>query len=981
MTTLVGLSKTSFRSSPSISLPRSPDCGKLSSLSKHFKDRDDLDIGTGIAFGPFRLLVTERLLEKAGVPVPLGSRALDILILLAERAGEVVSKRDLISRVWPDLTVDENSLRVHIVSLRKALGDGKAGARYVTNVTGRGYCFVAPITQAVKSKFPSIREAAGSEQPQTLPLRLSRMVGRDATVRTISERLEAQRFVTIHGPGGIGKTTVAVWVGHAQLAAFEGAVCFVDLGTLKNPSLVPSAVASALGLPVQSSDPTPDLIHFLRNRRMLLILDNCEHVIDIAATLAARIFQQAPRVAILATSREVLKVEGEHIYRLSALECPPEGIELTAAQILAFPAAHLFAERAAAGGFQFRLTDEDAAIVAEICRKLDGVALAIELAAGRVDTYGLLETAGLLDNRLSLFWHGQRTALSRHRTLATMVDWSHDLLTDVERTVLRRLSIFVGFFKLEAAQAVAADDLDATQIADAVGRLAAKSLISVDACGPTMRYRLLDATRNYAFAKLVDCGEEDAVARRHAVYCRAFLERADGDDNRRSIYMEHLGNVRAALQWSFDRGDVALGIALAAVATRLFLELSLLNECRRWTERALSMLNDAALGTQDEMKLQEALGLSLMFTIGNNKQAHAALSRGLELAEKFPDRINQFRLIGRLHLYHRRAGNLRLMLKFAMRAMAIAKQMADPVGIAAANSLVGVSRHLVGNQTDSRAHLEMALVRLPFSNRTKASDFGFYRERARIALARTLWLQGYPDQAVRIARQVVSEPATFEPVTLCIVLIWGFSVFRWTGDWASGEECVERLIPHAERHSLTAYRAVGFGLAGEMLIKRGEIEAGMDLLRGSMQTLHADQYTLYATEFNAALADGFAMTGRIDQALATIDQTIARVSRDGNFLMPELLRARGKLLEQTADERGAEACFLRSIELAGRQSALSWRLRASTDLARLRFSRGRCEEARKLLAETYACFNEGFHTVDLRAAKQTLEDMSQTIVG
>ncbi len=968
MTSSVGLSKASFCSSLSGS---SSDISKSSVLPRHF------DVRQGVAFGPFRLFVAERLLEKAGVPVSLGSRALDILILLLERAGEVVSKDDLFSRVWPNLTVDENSLRVHMVSLRKALGDGQAGARYVTNVSGRGYCFVAPIVHADKLKLASTIEGTNSEQPQTLPPRLSRMVGRDATVCTISERLKTQRFVTILGPGGIGKTTVAVCVGHAQLAVFEGAVCFLDFGTLKDPSLVPSAVASTLGLAVQSNDPTSDLIHFLRSRRLLLIFDNCEHVIDVVAALAVRIFQQAPSVAILATSREALKVEGEHIYRLSVLESPPAGIELTAAQVLAYPAAHLFAERVAAGGLQFDLTDEDAAIVTKICRKLDGIALAIELAAGRVNAYGLRETAALLDNRLSLSWDGQRTALPRQRTLAATVDWSHDLLTEVERTVFRRLSIFVDFFKLEAAQAVASSDLDGLQIADAVGQLAAKSLISANTCGSTMRYRMLDATRAYAFAKLVDGGEEDAVARKHTVYYRSLLQCADSRRNERSFYGEHLGNVRAALEWSFGRGEIALGISLASAATRLFLELSLLSECRRCAERALSILDRAARGTQVEMELQAALGLSLMFTIGNSEQARAALSRGLELAEKCPNRANEFRLIGWLHMYHRRAGNLGLMLKFAMRAMAVAKVIADPVGIAAANSLLGVSHHLIGNQNDARTHLEMALSRLPSCNHTETNDFGFYPERARIALARTLWLLGHPEQAVRVAKRAISEPAAAaEPVTYCITLIWGFSVFRWAGDWAGAEGCIERLIPYADRHSLTPYRAVGFGLKGEMLIKRGKIESGMDLLRGSLGALHADQYRLYATEFSNTLASGLALTGRLDQAITMIDEAIARVRSDGSFLTPELLRARGKFLEQAADERGAEECFLRSIELAGQQSALSWRLRASTNLARLRFRRGCREEARKSLAETYARFNEGFHTADLRAAKRALEDMS-----
>src|SRR3984893_4944711 len=241
--------------------------------------------GDVITFGPFRLFAAQRLIERAGVPVHLGGRALDILILLTEQAGKVVSKHDLMARVWPGVTVDEGSLRVHVASLRKALRDGKAGARYVTTLSGQGYCFVAPITRA-NAPGPSVARRPMPDQPRHLPARLTRMVGRDQTVQEISALLAAERFVTIVGPGGIGKTTVAVSVGHELLTEFAGAVHFFDLGPINDPLLVPSSVASTLGLPVQSSDPTPGLIALLRNKRMLLILDSCEHVIETSPRLA-----------------------------------------------------------------------------------------------------------------------------------------------------------------------------------------------------------------------------------------------------------------------------------------------------------------------------------------------------------------------------------------------------------------------------------------------------------------------------------------------------------------------------------------------------------------------------------------------------------------------------------------------------------------------------------------------------------------------
>ena len=425
-----------------------------------------------VSFGPFRLYAAQRLIERAGAPLHLGARALDILIVLVEQASKVVSKNDLMARVWPGVTVDEGSLRVHVAALRKALGDGEAGARYVTTLSGQGYCFVAPVSRSGAPRPPVLESSTKPDHAHNLPARLTRMVGRDQIVQEISDQLKTERFVTIAGPGGIGKTTVAVSVGHELLAAFAGAVHFFDLGPLNDPLLVPSAVASTLGLLVQSKDPTPGLIAFLRDKRMLLILDSCEHVIETAAALAERIFEEAPQVHILATSRESLRVEGEHVHRLLPLGSPPDDAGLTAAQALGFPAVQLFVERAIASGRRFELNDSDAPVVGGICRKLDGIALAIELAAGRANACSIQETMALLNDRFKLLWEGRRTALPRHQTLSATLDWSYNLLSEHERLVLSRLSVFVGIFTLEAARAVAAaDDVDETQVVTAeIGR-------------------------------------------------------------------------------------------------------------------------------------------------------------------------------------------------------------------------------------------------------------------------------------------------------------------------------------------------------------------------------------------------------------------------------------------------------------------------------------------------------------------------------
>ncbi len=541
----------------------------------------------GIAFGPFRLSVTERLLKKDGESIALGSRALDILIALLDRAGDVINNKDLIARVWPNVTVDESSLRVHLTSLRKALGDGNSDTRYIVNVPGRGYCFVAPITRETTSATPPAMTPRYPEQSGCLPPRLMRMVGRDELIRELAEQIESRRLITLHGPGGIGKTTAAIALGHSLLSRFDNAVHLVDLGLISDPILVPGLLASALGIPVQSSDPSAAVVNFLRDRRILLILDSCEHVIDTIAGLAERIAQEAPQLSIIATSREPLRIEGEHVHRLSPLQSPPDDAELTTEHTLSFPAAHLLVERAVAGNHQFRLDDADAPVVAGICRKLDGIALAIELAAGRISTHGLHETAALLDKRMNLLWRGRRTASPRHQTMTATLDWSYDLISEREQTVLRRLSIFVGTFSLETAQAIATDEkLDVIGVTDAMEQLAAKSLIStVKTSESSTRYRLLDTTRAYARAKLEDLGESPSVNRRHACYWQCRLEaianraitgQSEGDETR----LEDIGSIRAALEYSLsDHSDTDLGIMLAAASAPLFTNFSLLSEC------------------------------------------------------------------------------------------------------------------------------------------------------------------------------------------------------------------------------------------------------------------------------------------------------------------------------------------------------------------------------------------------------------------
>jgi predicted ATPase/DNA-binding winged helix-turn-helix (wHTH) protein len=471
-----------------------------------------------LRFGPFELSIGERVLRRDGVVLPLGGRAHDILIYLTGRPGEVIAKQELIDHVWSDVTVEEGSLRVHVAAIRKALGDGQFGNRYIANIKGRGYSFVGtvvPLAGGTENRNAKFRHQG------RLPVRPIMMIGRETVVSEVTNKLRNERFVTLLGPGGIGKTTIALAVGRAAAEEFGGEVYFVDLESLIDPRHVAGAVAASLGLELKSRDSDLELVDLVRSRKLLIILDSCEHVIEAVALLAEQLHQETEQIYLLTTSRELLKVRGEHCYRVPRLDYPPEGSEQTANAVLRYPAVQLFVQRVAARAGSFVLTDEEAPFVAEMCRRLDGMPLAIELAAGQAAAIGLKNTVA----RFELLKLSHRTAVPRHRTLKATLDWSYDLLSDGERIVLRRIAPFVGHFTLEGARYVAGElGIGTGEIFDAIAGLVEKSLIATRIDETQARYRLLDATRAYALEKLEEHAEVDVVVRRHAAYVAAYLE-------------------------------------------------------------------------------------------------------------------------------------------------------------------------------------------------------------------------------------------------------------------------------------------------------------------------------------------------------------------------------------------------------------------------------------------------------------------------
>ncbi len=552
-----------------------------------------------LAFGRFTLTVSRRELTANGEPVPLGARAIDILLHLAVRAGTVVSKEALLAAVWPDRVVEDNNLTVHMSALRRVLGDGRDGMRFIQTVPGRGYCFVAPVVTLTTGDVPR-RSPEPARTADNLPPQTTSFIGREVDKSAIRQRLAGHRLVTVTGVGGIGKTRIAVQVGLELRPDYQHGVWLVDLGPVSDPRLLVQAVAAVLNVGGTRPDTVDLLTEFLRPLHLLLILDNCEHLISRAAEVTQAILNECPRVSVLATSREALAIPGETIYRVPPLPFPPDEAGLDAAAALRHASVQLFAERAAATVANFTLDDATAPDVARICRRLDGIALAIEMAVPRLAVLSPAQLAERLNERFRLLIGPARGALPRHRTLRAVIDWSYELLREPERTLLRRLSVFSSSANFAAVVAVmaehAADDWD---VLDLLTALVDKSLVVADAAGAEPRYRLLETTRQYAAEKLAESGEA-AARRRHAAHFADVFERAEAEwpTANSAAWLETYGpdveNLRSALDWAFGPdGDVAVGLRLVAHSYPLWWDLPqlALHESSRWFDLAAARID------------------------------------------------------------------------------------------------------------------------------------------------------------------------------------------------------------------------------------------------------------------------------------------------------------------------------------------------------------------------------------------------------
>ena len=906
-----------------------------------------------VQFGPYRIHPRQRLVLEAGRPLRLGRRAVEILLILLEQAGNVVSKQELIARVWPKSVVEDGNLRVHMAALRKALGDGQAGQRYIVTVAQRGYSFVAPLSIEPMS-LPN--DGAPSSQGHNLPLRRTRMIGRQALIDSLVQQLPERRFITLTGAGGIGKTTVALRVAELLIGHYRDGIRLLDLTPLSTPSMILPNLAALLDLTAVEHEPLATFARSLQERQLLLVIDNCEHLLDDIALISETLLRHAPKLHILATSREALRAEGEYVQRLDPLACPPA--TGNRAQALGYPALQLLVERAMSQQDSFELSEAELPLAIDICQRLDGIPLAIELVAAQIERFGLPGLLVQMEDNFRLLTRGRRSALPRHQTLRATLDWSFELLTACEQICLRRLAVFRGGFSLASAAAViAGEQIAPTEVLGSITQLVAKSLLNVEAGDDEMVYRLLDITRTYALEKLSVADELSITRERHAERCLALMNQAqdDWEITATQVWIDRYAalreDIRAALDWGLGDGGVhLLGIRLTVSAMPLWQELSLLREHGLYVGKALLRLGQSSAPSQRlHMALQLALGSFSYHAQGGTPQTIEAFTCARRLAEAGKDLAGQLRAVSGHMAVNLCCGNYREALAQSLHFDQLGPQ-AEPLLALSTQRLRVLAQHFAGNQALAQHNAEQVIQRMAQSGHLNRFTHGFgvqYDQSVAslTILARILWLRGFPERAWRTASQALELALQINHGTsICYTLaLAGVVIPHYNGDTATARDNLDLLLQQAQKHSAQLFQT--WARCYEGTLQMADVQ-GLGLVEDTLVT------------FNA-----------IEVQDAVFER--ARTGAAG-WCTAEILRVRA---DGMADTRAAEALLLEALGLAHQQGALAWELRCATSLARLWQRQARLQPARDLLSSVHARFTEGFATQDLISVRSLLDEL------
>jgi predicted ATPase/DNA-binding winged helix-turn-helix (wHTH) protein len=912
-------------------------------------------------FGTFELIPERSALLCDGEAVHLGSRAFSLLRILVENAGKVVSGAELTAQIWPDTSVGEANLRVHLAAVRKVLSEGGCPDGCIVTVPGRGYQFAMPVTHRKTENY--------QKSWVNVPPLLAKLIGRDQVIQEILSDLADRRLISIVGSGGIGKTSVALATAGRAIEIYPDGVFFVDFTSLTVSSPLAFALASSLRLPASSGIDEMAVFDYLGPRETLIVFDNCEHVIEAAASFAEKVLRECPNVHLLATSREPLRTEGEFVKRLLPLQAPSLGdASLTAVEALAFPAVQLFVERASSGVAGFSLTDEDAPALALLCNKLDGIPLAIELAAARIDLFDIRTLTNQLEDCLELLTRNRRTAQERHRTLRATLDWSYGLLSDGEQLLLARLSVFRSEFDRDAALTVATDHaMTKGRIWESLPNLVAKSLLVMSNQGSTPVFRLLDSTRAYAIEKLGDGPGANSVRRLHAEYIRdktlslapknGFVVKSHQESHSKMV-----DELRAAIVWAFSaKGDPELGIEVIASSAYLWFQLSLFEEFKVHADRALEAMSGTPNVSKAELRLLLARGPALYETLGAVPELFSTATRALELAKQLDDRLGISGALHNLWRYHHGLGEY-------SRSLDVALQIEEYVGGDSQhvwwNPLKALSLLYLGNLKECRSVLSEIEDQVTISDDGIRGAYDYnLAVLVKGTLARVLWLQGFPEDAIRVAEESVAAALERkQSVAICFALsIAGCPINIWNRNLKDAERNLSLLQEHARlsnslywKQYVDVFRlgvAAANGQPADRQFKAGRQQSYWDYR-------HWENFSVLGLGFAPVLL-------------------VQRAKSDPSWwCAPEVLRLEAvRMHGEGKSQARADVCLLlqQSLEIAQRQQALSWELRTATTLLELAQTGEEITQAKRLLKETMSDFAGGFDSYDFRRAEALLE--------
>lgn len=896
--------------------------------------REPDDKSRYIAFGPFVLWPGRSQLLQGGVPARVGDRALRILTTLVERAGEAVSKRELMAWLWPGSMTAECNLKLTMGALRRVLGDDPGTARYITTVSEGGYRFVAPVRIGRVASAGPWRASAATPS-HNLPFARTRIFGRADEIELVRRDLDEARLVSIVGSSGVGKTTLALAVAEHAIRSSRDGVWLVEMAPIQDPDLVPNAIAMAIGLAANAADLLAALCDHLRGREMLLVLDSCDHVAAAATRCAAGLLANTPGVRLLVTSREPLLLGGERIRWLPGLGLPISSAHLSADEAHLFPALQLFVDRATDTVDAFALNDADAPAVADICRRLDGHALALVLAASRADAFGVDDLLQQLVERVG----------ARSRVVPETLTWTCEFLPPHQRRLLFAVSVFPGIFDVEGASAVSG--LALIEAASALSELLARALVVVDIDGAELTYRLVEMTRRHGLERLRASDDASDVRQRHVAHVCVVLERATVEWAWRRAgawggrYGRFVHDLRAALaSCDVDAACRPLRVRLCVVGLRLWDHFALTEECRRQVSQAIDDIDAAGLADSvEEMQLKTWLAGAVMVTRGFVPQAMAAIRRALEIANRVGNtdgRLRCLRMIGR---YEIATGELEAGRR-TLEAFAFLAAAHDPSAVAEGEVQFATAEFLLG-------HLSSARQRPP----------------------QPLWLTGSPDTAMRVAATAArSRPGNEPPLSMNDALSHACQVFYWSGRMAACRRYVGMLDAHVTRHGFLFRRPIVMFYRAALACARGDApsDAALCALEQAIAEFHAFHLLAQLPYHLSVLAEGQAQRGRLADAETTIAAALKRASAtQERWCVPELLRVQAAIRTATGQVDDAEALLLESIAMAQHIGAMSWRLRAANDLAHLWRAGARAREARELLHPIYNEFLEGFGTRDL----------------